>query len=247
MAQDEAELGLWTKTFQVASRNRVLCSVYVGAMMLIAISADFTSSGSGSSIAQAFAAALLAIPAHLTVLTGNYVPSMWGKNYDNKAQMRFVLRGFGLGALAFGMAMLLTFATLSFGVSQDYIVIVFLPIVLLFSALIFGRWGTMLPATVVNADYSLKAAGERGSKTWSYTFSRLLLSFGLLTILQLAVGLSITGISNAEAKFFPATGEINVPLLLGSLATNVIGAIQVVMTAVILSRAYLRAEAAKSV
>ncbi len=99
----------------------------------------------------------------------------------------------------------------------------------------------MLPATVVGGDKRFAAAGARAQRSFGYAFPRLLLSFGLLGIAMVATVLFLGMYTEGDGTFFP-DGGVDVISILSSLILNVVGAYQIAMTAVILSRAYLLAE-----
>ena len=234
--------GLWMETWRVMKLNTKNVLIYMSFMLAIAILPELlTKDGkmSGLWIAQSIAAALLAIPAHLTVLRNNPALDTAAK----AATMSFVWRGIVIGGLSFLpciIVMILLIVKFGQGVVVATVVAYLLWLVLGSAA--FAKWGTALPAAVIDSTRSFFRAGQRGSLTFGYSFPRLLVSFGLITFLQFAVFIAATLIFNSSERVFPVEGGADIPLLLAMAAGLLIGAFGLIMTAVILSRAYLMAE-----
>jgi hypothetical protein len=243
MTAAASEMGLWATTWSVAQRNITACAAYVGMMMVIGFAQDFMSSSGGLSVAQGFAAAFLAIPAHLSVLRGDkQLQTLMGTN-DNRVLWRFFWRAFLLGAIAFIPAIIALILAATVFQAEVTIAIGIMALILAMAfPIVFAKWGTMLPAAVVDSDYSFATASRRSSTTFGYAFSRLLVSFLVLTALMVAVILGLAMLSAGDGKFLLPSGMPDMPMIAGAALGNIIGAFQVVMTAVILSRAYLRAE-----
>ncbi len=237
------EKGIWSAALDICKRNSGAVAAYVGLMMVIGLAQDFISSSGGLAVAQAFAAALLAIPAHLSVLKN--IDSGTGMKMvgDNKVFGQFVWRGFGLGFLALIVPFVVLFGLL-IADSQNVVLAfgAFGLLAALLAAAIFAKWGTMLPAIVVGNDKRFATAGQRGSHSFGYAFPRLLLSFGGVSLLMILLAVLVGQMSNGDGRFFP-DGGVDAGAILSALAGNVVGAYQVALTAVILSRAYLMAEA----
>ena len=194
-------------------------------------------------VAQSAAAALLAIPAHLTVLRND--PAF--DRSANNAMMGFMWRGVVIGGLSFLPCLALMIFLM---VYLDHGVVIatieFILLWLLAGSAAFAKWGTVLPAVITDHARSFSRAGQRGSLTFGYAFPRLLLSFGLITFVQYAVTLGTLMAFKSSGKFFPVDGSIDIPLWTSVIAGVFIGAIGLIMTAVILSRAFLLAEGTTS-
>jgi hypothetical protein len=233
--------GLWAETTDAFKSNFAAVGIYILFMMIIALVQDFFKSTSGLSVAQAIATALLAIPAHLTVLRGISGREALKDPASSKNLMQFALRAFGLGILSFVPAILVLLLASLFKVELVFALLCAAITLLPAGAFIFARWGTMLPAVVMNDSRTMAAAAVRSKASFSYVFWRLLVCFGLLTVLMMVPVIMAANIFETGDKFMRDSGGIDLVLILSVLLSIVIGAYQVVMTAVILSRAYLLA------
>jgi hypothetical protein len=234
MNQTKPDRGLWIESWDVLKRNELPALIYVGAILLLALLSELVAASTGFSVAQAIAAAYLAIPAHLTMLKGISGNAALA---NNKIIAPFFLRSIGLGLLTFIPALIAVF--LFMASSLQTAIAAAAIAALLGGAAIFAKWGTMLPATAVEADNSFAAAGRRGAATFGYAFPRLLVAFGVLTALQFAIIFGLASMSRSDGNILPASGGIDAAIILGIAAGALIGAYQIAMTAVVLSRAYL--------
>lgn len=236
------EKGLWLETIEVFQRNLKPCLAYMGTMLAIVAAQEFISTNSSLSVAEAFAAAMLAIPAHLTVLKNKSGFESMGDATSSRLLMPFVFRGIGLGMFAAIPFVIAIVALLAAGMPELTAIFASGAILLVSSVGIFAKWGTMLPAVLARDDKTLARAGQRGSLIMSYALPRLLLCFGLLTIIEIGIFTGYSTMGNGDGSFFPATGGFDFVLLAITIMGVLFGAFQIVMTAVILSRSYLRAE-----
>jgi hypothetical protein len=232
---------IWVRTLDVARRNTRACLIYIGLMMAIGLAQDFISNSGGLAVAQALAAAMLAIPAHLSVLRGEQQPQPYSGAADNRMLWRFSWRAFLLGAIAFIPAIAAMIMALSMDASAEVTIASMLGVLAVVSTIVFAWWGTLLPATVLDGDSSFKAAGRRGSQTFGYAAGRLFLCFVVLGAVIVGIVALFANLSAGDGSFF-FNGRPDIAMIAGTLIANAVGAFQVVMTAVILSRAYLIAE-----
>jgi hypothetical protein len=242
MESEHNQTSIWAESWRVLMLNLGPAGFYVAAMLAISTAAEFLESKAGLTIAQVVAAAALAIPAHLTVLKNlSGFDSMKG----SKVLMPFVLRSVGLGALVFILGMAIPAVLLFNGyIDQSEAIVAMMALFLILGVLVFAKWGTMLPASAVDADKSFAAAGRRGKIAFGYSISRLFVAFGVMTVIQLAVTYLLTLVfPTANQDFFPASGGIYFASVLAVTLGSFVGAYQIVMTAVILSRSFQKAEA----
>jgi hypothetical protein len=239
---DNTGKGLWAETAEVFHRNLKPCLAYVFAVLAIAFAAEFVKSNSSFTVAQSFAAALLAIPAHLTVLKNQAGFAALNVPANGKLTMPFVFRGLGLGFLALIPFLAALIALIAAGMPEWTALLASVAVLLVFAALVFAKWGTMLPAVLAQDDKTLSRAGQRGSLVMGYALPRLLLCFGFLSAVQIGLVFGFTSVGEGDGNFFPVIGGFDVLLFAATLIGSIIGAFQIVMTAVILSRSYLRAE-----
>jgi hypothetical protein len=237
--------GLWAKTIETAHKNMTAILAYIGFMMVIGLAQDYMSSTSALTFAQAFVAALLAIPVHLYVLTNQTSPMSLGTK-DNKVMWRFIWRGFLLGLIAILPALIVFVVLLLNEAEIGIAILIFALIFSVTSILVFAKWGTMLPASVIGEDHSFAAASARSSKTFGYSVANLCVSFLLLTVLMLGAAMGFASLSGGDGRFIGENGAPDMFAIGGTAIANAIGAFQIVMTAVILSRAFMIAEKAKT-
>ena len=234
--------GLWAESLRVLRLNMKNLGIYICFMLAIAILPELlTKDGEigGLWIAQFIAAAMLAIPAHLTVLRNIAVFDATA----NKAMWGFVWRSIAIGVGSFVPCFLLMIALiglLDWGVILSTLVVMAVwPFV---GSAAYAKWGTILPAVITDHPKSISAAANRGNQTFGYAFPRLLISFGLIAVVALIAPIGIAMLSTGDGNFFPKSGGIDLIMLVALIAGILIGGFGLVMTAVILSRAFLMAE-----
>lgn len=110
---------------------------------------------------------------------------------------------------------------------------------------VFALLGTWLPAVIANGDRRIGAAIDRAERTFFYSAARLLLGPGLLQVVFAGAGLILfavllPGILTGEV--FGAAG-FSIIDLLSLPIIYAVHAFTTTLLAVILSRAYLSAEA----
>ncbi len=235
------QTGLWAETWRVARINLRKVVIYVAAMIIIAALPEFLDGkgGSGFWVAQTFAAVLLAIPAHLTVLRNSPVIDATA----NRVFLDFWWRGLILSVLPFIPCAVLALVMIwSWGAHEVIAGGVSLLLWLILGSAAFAKWGTVLPAVITDCDKTYSAAGARGSQTFGYAFGRLLVSLGLLTAIQFGASFTMLMVFNSSGDFFTASGGIDILTWLIGLVSQLIGAYGLIMTAVILSRSLLLAE-----
>lgn len=232
---------LWAETGRIMRMGLKWVFLCIALMAAIALFEEFGSRDGKSAsmlIPQLIAAAVLAVPAHLGVLRNSTA-------YDNiasGAMMSFVWRGVAIGALSTIPSFIILVFALSQGVAEIAAIVAMAVFWLVTGSLSFAWLGTVLPAVITGHDYSFTAAAARGTRTFKYSFPRLLVSFGLITFLQILGSIGFVMLSSGDGNFFPKAGGVDAMLIMGFLIAQVIGAFGIVMTAVVLSRAFLMAE-----
>lgn len=241
---DTSERGLWGETFHVLYKNMMPAIVYCAFMLVISFADEMLNLSSGLAVAEAMAAALLALPAHLTVLMGVSGLNALGDVEVSRRFLPFTWRALALGLVAFiPFAVVVVIAA----TADDPLTIPMLLgllVTLAISAAVFAKWGTILPAVAMGHDTSLKLASQRGSRSFGFAFPRLLVALGLLTLLQMAITIATAMTTDDGGSFFTNTGGIDMTSTLSAVLLAFITALQIVMTAVILSNAYQMSEAA---
>ncbi|MFT3987712.1 hypothetical protein [Aestuariivirga sp.] len=226
--------------------NGWMALVYALVITGFALLSELWKGSSGSGVAQLFAAVYLAIPAHLTVLrniSGKQAMEVLGKRSSGTGNIMspFLWRAFGMSLLSILIAAPFFIIALMFG-APEYVAYGCGGIGLLAgSVFAFAKWGTMFPAIVAGDNPSMAAASGRGKQIFGYAAPRLLLCFGLLSVLIFIIAYTGALLSDGKGEFFCADGRFNFIFLIGMFLAGLINAYQVVTTAVILSRAYLKA------
>ncbi len=232
---------IWSESFDVYRRNIVVVGFYVGMMLVIIAVEEHLKHRGGLAFGVTFAAAYLALAAHLTVLTNQ---AGWKHLNDPEIVKRsqpFLWRTIGLSVLSllafFGALLLLMTQT---SITTVFSIAIFVS--LLSAPFIFAKWGTMLPAAAMASDSGFFRAGERGSVTFFYTLPRLFISIVLLSALLVGLDFVFASLNKLEGQLVSAQGVPNITLIMETALGLALSAFQIVMTAVILSRAYLIAE-----
>jgi|GEM_PF-2151027 len=249
----EQQSGIWEEGLEVIKANRWVTLIYALAITGFALLSEIWKGSSGSGVVQLLAAVYLAVPAHLTVLRnisgrkaievlGRRTPgTSWWRSSPGNIFSPFLWRAFGMSLLCVLIAVPFLVIPLVLGAPQ-YMAFGCAAIGLLAgSVFAFAKWGTMFPAIVAGGDYSMAAAGQRGKQIFGYAAPRLLISFGLFSLLIVIVLATAVLLSGGTGDYFRGDGKFDVILFLASFLAGLISAYQVVMTAVILSRAYLKA------
>ncbi|TPI29314.1 hypothetical protein FJW08_17820 [Mesorhizobium sp. B3-2-1] len=231
------EDNIWVASFEVYTRNWKWVVGYICLAGGLALLERFIHINSGASIfIGVMMSTFLAIPAHIAVLT-QLDPdqvSDWLKERP-KAFFRFVRRCLLLGLLGAIAPLVIAIAMVIGGVRPSFAMLAALLVWVFSGIAAFAKWGTMLPAVIADDDQTLAVAGQRGSKVFGYAFSRLLISFGLVTVLFIAILMLLSSLLGIDQK---DSGPASLML---TVAGAIIGAYQIVMTSVVLSRSYLRA------
>jgi hypothetical protein len=237
------ERGLWSESFAVYRRNTGAIVVYLIGMLIILAIGEHLSRTTGIAAGASLIAGYLAMPAHLTVLTGENGADQMKNPEIAKRFQKFLMRVVGLGLLPL-VPLAASLFVLSASTSLSNKLVIFLSMLFALTCVpaIFAKWGTMLPAAAVGVDPGFFRAGERGRVIFFYALSRLLISMGLLTVLILGLEYFFAQYVSGHDKLISAQGMPNLGMII-TTATTLLGyAFQIVMTAVILSRSYLIAE-----
>ena len=230
--------GLWRETLRNCRINLSFILVIVGVLLPLSIAEEIWDLGNGSAIGTTIAWILLAIAAHATILKGQ-------GGYQAAADKQ-VFISFSLRTIAFALVGLIgSLFTLPFvgDGGMDRILLLTVPAYGLAEALILSKWGTWLPAVMADGNRSFAAAGKRGNITFGYVCLRLVTCNGLLltvAFLGFALGIALIG---SDGSVWSATNGFSLAAFLLACVFYFAFAIQTVLLATILSRAYLIAEA----
>jgi hypothetical protein len=231
------EENIWVASLEVYIRNWKWVLGYIGMAIGLALLGRFIKVNSGTSLfVGVVMSTFLAIPAHIAVLTQLDADqiNVWLKERP-KVFFTFVRRCLLLGLIGVIVPIVVGIALLVGGVHVSIAVLAGFFVWIFSGIAAFAKWGTMLPAVIVDDDRTLAAAGKRGSKVFGYAFPRLLISFALITVLLIAIGMLLSSLLGVDLK-----NPSPLSLMLAVLGP-IVGAYQIVMTSVVLSRSYLRA------
>lgn len=245
----ENDGNIWSASFRIMKKDAAYVLAYCAAILIFLAIQETMEMTSGNTIALVFASMMLAIPAHLSVLsrlsTAEAMRELHSK--DPRYFISFAFRTIALGIISCAPVLALIIFLTGGALGRTSVIAIAVLSLFLFAALVFAKWGTILPAIVMQSDKSFAAAGRRGSVSFFYTFPRLLLSFGLMSIVHFAaVAASVIWLGAGE-YFFPAAGGFDFAFLVSAMISTAINGYQIIMSAVILSRAYLRAENAANI
>jgi hypothetical protein len=227
---------MWSASLRVCRIILPIVLAYTIGIVVLAAFSEYRNSNTSMLGVQLVVIAILAVPAHLVML-GRYDPAESKQNWT-KGLWPFLWRSAVLGLASFLPALLAIFWAV--GLGKEYAVLVFLVVALPSACIVFGLLGTMLPAVVAGDDPSFAAAFGRAGRSFGYALPRLLIAFGMLSIVQVMVVILAAMALQSEGLIFPPGGGIDLVALLLFAIGAAISAYQVVMTAVILSRSYLR-------
>ena len=228
---------IWSEAVHVSWENLSVIAFVVVALLLLLLASDyFGLSASATGISSTVVWVILAIAGHATVLKGR----SGLKSIENAVMMPFLYRTMGLVGLTLIPVFIGIFLTISYGETAIYLTV--LLIAGISSILVLGKWGTWLPAVVAGGDRSLRGAGKRGRTVFGFVVSRLLAGPGILTIVSFGAYLFLIGWLDLQAVWTDEGPQIREILI--SLLFTISQAFVTVMTAVILSRAYLMTETA---
>ena len=231
------EDNIWVTSLEVYIRNWKWVLGYIGLAGGLAVFERLVNVNSAAAIfIGVMISTFLAIPAHIAVLTQLDADQVsdWLKERP-KAFFVFVRRCLLLGFLGAIVPLAVAVAMLVGGVHSSVALLAALLVWVFSGIAAFAKWGTMLPAVIADDDQTLAVAGKRGSKVFGYAFPRLLISFGLITILFIAILMLLFSLLGIDPKN-PGSLSLVLPVV-GATIT----AYQIVMTSVVLSRSYLRA------
>lgn len=231
------EDNIWVASLEVYIRNWKWVLGYIGMAGALTMVERFVNVNAGASLfIGVMLSTFLAIPAHIAVLTqldADQV-SVWLKERP-KAFFSFVRRCLLLGFLGVIAPVAVAIIMIVGGVHPSVAMLAGILVWVFSGIAAFAKWGTMLPAVIADDDQTLAVAGQRGSKVFGYAFPRLLVSFGLVTVLFVAILMLLSSLLGIDPK-----DQSSASLML-TVVGAVIGSYQIVMTSVVLSRSYLRA------
>ena len=234
------ERGLWTEAVLNAKANLRVILFVVGVLIAWTVFTNVT--GNNSSAVSTIIWLMVIIPAHAKILRGQ-------AGFAALSQ-KGVFTGFIWRSLLFFVAGLIP-AFLTFPLSgqlagDNWVLFIFLPVYGICQALLLSIWGTWFPSVVADGDKSLAAAWQRGKRTFVYVFLRLIFCNGLILILAFGMLLIFYSFVEAEGPIWSQTTGLDVRVLILVTTFTIAMAVQFVMMATILSRAYLIAEDIKT-
>ena len=206
---------------------------------------ETTDIDAGMTVASIVVWSFLAYAAHAEVL----LPSDRDKSKDAQRTIGFALRTFGLLVIVlvpvFVVAGYIRTVLPSDSANDRtlYVLVALVsPVIGILWLVVFGLLGTILPAYVADRHRGLGAAFSRGRRQFFWIVGRLLAMPGLVLLASLIVAGAPLLVFDSDGDFL---GEGYVPDPVASVPALVAYAIQtyaVVLTAVVLSRGFLRDE-----
>lgn len=239
--QPTSQSNIYVEAFRVMVANIGIAIGCAAAATAVGVFADYLEKPSISMVPEVIIWAALAFAAHSSVLLGvSGIRSMANSRDFGGFWMRSLGLTFLFAVPAVIAAFVMAFAfsrsqTLSIGMGSAAGITVGL--------CIFSLLGTWLPAVVAGGDRSLSAAFARGAYSFRYVASRLLAG-PVLFITGVLFLLGLIAIATPQSGAAAASSPVDFGALDLALrfAAQVSNAYAVVITAVILSRAYMMIE-----
>lgn len=234
------EDSMWRSAWNACRVNLKTIAIAVLAATLLDLFAEYSGKTGGFGMfIDLVIWSMVAISAHGVVLLGS---ANVGFSGSQKTFWPFVWRSLVLLLLSMVPFVIALFVMHDGG--NFYLTILkALPVLGLTALIVFALFGTWLPAVVVNGDKSLSTAADRGGKSFLYAAQRLLVGPGLLQTLMIGLILLAAMGGVLVGEVFGA-GGLSIPDLISLPVIYAVRAYTVTLAAVILSRAYLKAEAA---
>lgn len=233
------ERGIWVETARNFWTNKWLAALAVGIILAVTLLENVTKMKSSGGIWVEFAWLPLVIAAHSTVLNGQSgFSAMMGGATFKSVFSPFLWRSVGLSLVGAIPAAVIAIPLAGSG-HETLFIYLFMAIYGAVESLILAKWGTMLPACVVEGDRTLAAAGKRGKIIFGYVLGRLWACNGPLMVAGFAI---LIGAYVAIQLLF---GQSLGPAGSGAVDNFlyfflfILFAFNLVMLATILSRAYL--------
>lgn len=228
--------GLWAETAHNFKANLWVVLFVIGALIAWSIAQDMTGHTNGMVSTIIWLVILIAV--HSTILKGQ--PGFIALTQKG-VFMGFLWRSI----LFFVLGLIPAFLTLPLSEklgSDIWLLYVFLPAYGIGQALLLSIWGTWFPSVVADGDKTLKAAWERGKKTFTYVFLRLIFCNGLIAASAFGVLIYFFANVESEGDTWSTAGGFDPVAIALQVSFITAFAIQFVMMATVLSRAFLIAE-----
>lgn len=223
----------------------------LGGLLLAILKESAPTSQLALLVPELFLWATLAYLAHRYVLLPNHPPFE-----DFNKQVRLFFRRFLalslisiLPVFLLAIVLLLMFMDESFLSKEQLLgVIVLASLVVggIIAGLMLSLYGTWLPASIMNDKTGFKQAGVRGRRSFFHTLGRLILGPALVTAASMYLFLAAIDHLNGNGIILEAIINLDAPVLLINIMLQFANCFATIITAVILSRAYLIATSTES-
>ncbi len=238
-------LHVYSTSLQLFMRLRSYVALAVIGELAIQLVGEEFSVGGGLIFASVLVWAYLAFNAHAVLL----LPDDRDKAADNTRVLGFALRTFGLGLLMLIPVIAMMILALSGSLSQvslesdGWSVIAAIGLICALGfLLVFGYLGTLLPAFVADRHRGIGAALSRGASQFFWIAGHLIT--GPILLFAISMTLVVGGLNALEPDsamlsegYYP-----NIPVFVILTLAYLVQALGTVMTAWVLSNAFLRAE-----
>lgn len=232
--------GMWAEAWvqSLVARQYVALAVF-GALAIELLNEGFGTSGFFDTLALMFLWSCLAFAVHVQILLS---PESYAAT--NGLLIGFAMRSFGVFFLMWAASAVLTIIfILVFGIEQSRVFFAYAPVAFVIPGLPVLVWlGTILPAFIAGRAFSVGTAVKRGGTQFGWIAGRLMVGPGVLLILSFLLFLLLLIPVDYNGEFWNEEGVFQPLAVFASLINFTVQAFAVVLTAVILSRAFLRAE-----
>lgn len=232
--------GMWAEAWVqgITARQFVALAVF-GVLAIQILNEGFGSSGVFGTLALMFLWSCLAFAVHVQILLS---PESYAAT--NGLLIGFAIRSFGVGFLMLVASTVLTIiVVLVFGTEQARVFFAYMPVAFVIPGLPVLVWlGTILPAFIAGRACGVGAAVKRGRTQFGWIAGRLIVGPGVLLILSFLLFSLLLIPVDYNGAFWNEEGRFQPLAVFASLINFAVQAFAVVLTSVILSRAFLRAE-----
>lgn len=240
MSNELLKQNMWVAAGGVFTRSAAILLAISSVILAATIYGDTTEGSSGTFVGELIAWSGIAYVAHSMLLQNT---SGMSGTTNNKPFFRFIWRT-GVLTLLPVLLVIPVFFTASSAENNSKEVLVLAALILIspLYLVVFGLFGTCLPAVVMDEGYKIGRTFRRGIRTFLPTIGRLIVGPGLL--MSLVIGIAIFyPFYSGDGRVLSETYHFEPANLIPYVAFTLIGVFTTVLTATILSKAYVSGEA----
>lgn len=230
---------MWTAAAVASVRSASVLLTVSAAIVALNFFTELSGRSSGAGTTSTFVWCYLAFAAHSVVLKNTAGFATSGTGWQ---MFRFIWRTIVLSVIPalVIIPILLSGVNAESDTPKEVMILAALLVAMPLFLIEFALFGTMLPAVVMDRGYGIGRTLKRGLKTFFGTAGRLIIGPGLMMLI--AVGFYTFFPHTGDAMLISEQGEIQTFNLIPEIITTLIFAYSTVLTAVVLSKAYITGE-----